>query len=69
MSVIQWTQLLVTVTFGIYVGIAILTRVASTRGFYVAGQGVPAVLVNAPDVIDAGLLASVVPIGSGRRTR
>ena len=44
MSVIQWTQLLVTVTFGIYVGIAILTRVASTRGFYVAGQGVPAVL-------------------------
>lgn len=44
MNETAWTYLLVTVTFGIYIGIAIYTRVASTRGFYVAGQGVPSVL-------------------------
>lgn len=44
MNETAWTYLLVTATFSIYIGIAIYTRVASTKGFYVAGQGVPAIL-------------------------
>ena len=39
-----WTYLLVALTFSVYIGIAIYTRVKSTRGFYVAGQGVPSIL-------------------------
>ena len=42
MSVQEWTYLLVGVTFAIYVGIAVWSRVGSTSGFYVAGRGVPA---------------------------
>lgn len=43
MSDIQlWTYIIVGFTFAIYIGIAIATRVRSTQGFYVAGQGVPA---------------------------
>jgi cation/acetate symporter len=37
-----WTYVMVGVTFSIYIGIAIWTRARSTKGFYVAGQGVPA---------------------------
>ena len=42
MTVQAWTYLLVGITFSVYVGIAIWSRVASTSGFYVAGRGVPA---------------------------
>jgi cation/acetate symporter len=42
MSIQAWTYLIVGFTFAIYIGIAIATRVKSTKGFYVAGQGVPA---------------------------
>ncbi len=38
-----WTYLFVGVTFALYLFIALYTRVKSTKGFYVAGQGVPAV--------------------------
>ena len=34
----------VALTFSLYIGIAIWSRVSSTKGFYVAGQGVPPVL-------------------------
>ena len=34
----------VVLTFSLYIGIAIWSRVSSTKGFYVAGQGVPPVL-------------------------
>lgn len=37
-----WTYIIVGITFAIYIGIAIATRVRSTEGFYVAGGGVPA---------------------------
>lgn len=40
MSVQVWTYILVTVTFLIYIGIAIWSRAGSTRDFYVAGGGV-----------------------------
>ncbi len=42
MSVAAWTFLLVGVTFALYLGIAWWSRVRDTRGFYVAGRGVPA---------------------------
>ena len=44
MDIQAWTWIIVLLTFGIYIGIAIYTRVRSTAGFYVAGQGVPAIL-------------------------
>ena len=44
MTILSWTIVWVTVTFAIYIGISIWSRVSDTRGFYVAGQGVPAVL-------------------------
>jgi cation/acetate symporter len=43
-SVLVWTYLLVGVTFTLYLAIAWLARVKDTRGFYVAGRGVPAVV-------------------------
>jgi cation/acetate symporter len=43
MDIRSWTFVIVGITFAIYIGIAICTRVANTKGFYVAGQGVPAV--------------------------
>ncbi|PEN12874.1 cation acetate symporter [Longibacter salinarum] len=43
MGILGWTAVWVVITFSIYIGIAIWSRVADTRGFYVASQGVPAV--------------------------
>ena len=36
----NWTYILVGLTFTLYIGIAIWTRAASTKEFYVAGGGV-----------------------------
>ena len=41
MDVQTWTYLFVFLTFGLYIGIAVWSRVSSTEGFYVAGRGVP----------------------------
>ncbi len=43
MGVQAWTYLIVGLTFALYIGIAIASRVRSTAGFYVAGRGVPAI--------------------------
>ena len=40
MSVQNWTYIIVTITFAIYIGIAIWSRAGSTKEFYVAGGGV-----------------------------
>ena len=40
MSVQTWTYILVGLTFALYIGIAIWSRAASTKDFYVAGGGV-----------------------------
>ncbi|CAM1368874.1 sodium:solute symporter family protein [Tenacibaculum xiamenense] len=40
MSVQTWTYILVFITFGIYIAIAIWSRAGSTKEFYVAGGGV-----------------------------
>lgn len=42
MSIQTWTYIIVGITFSIYIGIAIWSRVQSTREFYVAGGGVGA---------------------------
>lgn len=41
MSIQGWTYLIVGLTFAVYIGIAVWSRVGSTAGFYVAGRGVP----------------------------
>jgi len=41
MSVQVWTYLFVGLSFALYLGIAWLSRVRDTQGFYVAGRGVP----------------------------
>ncbi len=43
MSIIAWTAVWVVITFSVYIGIAVWSRVVDTKGFYVAGQGIPAV--------------------------
>ncbi|HSH16182.1 MAG TPA: VC_2705 family sodium/solute symporter, partial [Verrucomicrobiae bacterium] len=43
MDIRSWTFVIVGITFAIYIGIAVYTRVSSTKGFYVAGHGVPAI--------------------------
>ena len=42
MSIQTWTYVIVGITFSIYIGIAIWSRVQSTKEFYVAGGGVGA---------------------------
>jgi len=39
-SILAWTYIIVGLTFALYIGIAFFSRVSSTSGFYVAGQGV-----------------------------
>ncbi len=41
MSIQAWTWVIVGLSFGLYIGIAVWSRVASTSEFYVAGRGVP----------------------------
>ncbi|HEV2294840.1 MAG TPA: sodium:solute symporter family protein [Tepidisphaeraceae bacterium] len=43
MGVQAWTYLIVGISFGLYLFIAWISRVRDTRGFYVAGGGVPAI--------------------------
>jgi cation/acetate symporter len=40
MSILVWTYIIVGATFALYIGIAIASRVRTTKGFYIAGQGV-----------------------------
>ncbi len=42
MTIQAWTFLLVGLTFGLYLWIAFRSRVKDTRGFFVAGRGIPA---------------------------
>ncbi len=44
MTVQAWTFVMVGLTFGLYLYLAIRARVRDTQGFYVAGRGVPAIL-------------------------
>lgn len=58
----EWTLLFVGVTFTLYLTIAWLARVRDTRGFYVAGRGVPAIangMATASDWMSASSFISM----------
>jgi cation/acetate symporter len=62
MSVPSWTYLMVGLTFGGYLCIAWLSRVRDTRGFYVAGRGVPSMangMATAADWMSAASFISM----------
>ena len=62
MSIEIWTWIFVGLTFALYIGIAIATRVKTTAGFYVAGQGVPALgngMATAADWMSAASFISM----------
>jgi cation/acetate symporter len=62
MGITQWTYVMVGVTFSLYIGIALLARVRTTAGFYVAGQGVGAVsngMATAADWMSAASFISM----------
>ena len=62
MDIKSWTYLIVFASFALYIGIAIWTRARTTSGFYVAGQGVPAVangMATAADWMSAASFISM----------
>ncbi|MDQ3522277.1 MAG: cation acetate symporter [Gemmatimonadota bacterium] len=62
MGIQEWTYLMVGLTFALYIGIAIVTRVKTTAGFYVAGQGVGALangMATAADWMSAASFISM----------
>jgi cation/acetate symporter len=62
MDIQAWTYVTVAVTFSLYLYIAVLSRVRTTAGFYVAGQGVPTVangMATAADWMSAASFISM----------
>jgi len=62
MSVQAWTLVTITLSFALYIGIAIWSRVRTTEGFYVAGRGVSAVangMATAADWMSAASFISM----------
>jgi cation/acetate symporter len=65
MGIQAWTYIIVGLSFALYIGIAYAARVRDTAGFYVAGQGVPAVyngMATAADWLSAASFISVAGI-------
>lgn len=60
MSVEAWTYLFVGITFAGYIYIGYMNRVRDTKGFYVAGQGVPAMANGAATAADWMSAASFI---------
>ena len=62
MGIQAWTFIIVGITFAIYIGIAIRSRVKDTAGFYVAGQGISALgngMATAADWMSAASFISM----------
>lgn len=62
MSIQTWTYIIVGITFSLYLGIAWASRVKDTKGFYVAGGGVPPIangLATAADWMSAASFLSM----------
>jgi cation/acetate symporter len=62
MTIQGWTYVMVGLTFGIYLTIAWMSRVKDTKGFYVAGGGVPALangMATAADWMSAASFISM----------
>lgn len=67
MSVLVWTYIFVGLSFSLYLGIAWMTRVKDTKGFYVAGRGVPAAangMATAADWMSAASFISMAGLVS-----
>ena len=65
MSILTWTWIFVGLTFALYLGVAWVARVKDTKGFYVAGQGVPAAangMATAADWMSAASYISMAGI-------
>ena len=62
MSIQLWTLIFVVLSFGLYIGIAIWSRVSTTAGFYVAGQGVPSVFNGMATAADWMSAASFISL-------
>lgn len=62
MSIQLWTLLFVVLSFSLYIGIAIWSRVSTTSGFYVAGQGVPSVFNGMATAADWMSAASFISL-------
>ena len=65
MSIQAWTFVFVGLSFSLYLGIAWITRVRDTKGFYVAGRGVPAAangMATAADWMSAASFISMAGI-------
>ncbi|MEX0822240.1 MAG: sodium:solute symporter family protein [Rhodothermales bacterium] len=60
MGIQAWTWIIVGVTFAAYIYIGYISRVSSTKGFYVAGQGVPAIANGAATAADWMSAASFI---------
>ena len=60
MGIQEWTWVTVGVTFAAYLWIGYRSRVGTTRGFYVAGQGVPAIANGAATAADWMSAASFI---------
>jgi cation/acetate symporter len=60
MGIGAWTAVWVGLTFLVYIGIAIWSRVSDTRGFYVAGRGVPTIANGAAVAADWMSAASFI---------
>lgn len=60
MGIQAWTWIIVGVTFAVYIYIGYRSRVMSTSGFYVAGQGVPAIANGAATAADWMSAASFI---------
>jgi cation/acetate symporter len=67
MTITTWTFLFVGLSFSLYLGIAWWSRVADTKGFYVAGRGVPAAangMATAADWMSAASFISMAGLVS-----
>ena len=61
-SIQLWTLLFVVLSFSLYIGIAVWSRVSTTSGFYVAGQGVPSVFNGMATAADWMSAASFISL-------
>ena len=62
MSVEVWTYIFVGITFAAYLWIGYSNRVRDTKGFYIAGQGVPAIANGAATAADWMSAASFISL-------
>lgn len=60
MTVETWTYIMVGITFAVYLAIGYWARVRETSGFYIAGQGVPAIANGAATAADWMSAASFI---------